>query len=238
MVYVAYGQGINIIFYLFSFDTLFIRSLWYGGFRSYFWCLSYNYFNKDPRRTGHWGISSFASFIGGFLTGIITNPIDIVYNRQAADQLYPEHLKRNYKSFIDGLVKVNAEGALFRGAVACGISYGMLLGSMSHFYDFSKEYLYWFFGPTAWLRPLILLPTTLLGIALYLPFDNIKVRYHTMTALPNGEMPYKSFLDAFRKIIKYECNPRQHSSLMALHAGGVSAFWRLYFTLMLVRYNI
>lgn len=134
------------------------------------------------------------------MAGVVTNPIDIVYNRQAADALYPRHLSRNYSSFIDGLTKAHLEGALFRGAVASGLAYGALLGSMSNFYDFNKEYWYWFFGPADWLRPVILLPTALLGMACYLPFDNIKVRFHTMTPLPNGEMPYKSFLHCFTSV--------------------------------------
>jgi hypothetical protein len=32
-----------------GFDSLIVRSLWYGGFRPYFWSLFYNLFNKDPR---------------------------------------------------------------------------------------------------------------------------------------------------------------------------------------------
>jgi hypothetical protein len=74
-----------------------------------------------------------------------------------------------------------------------------LLGSMSNFYDFAKEYCYWFFDSTEWLRPMILVPTAVLGVMLYLPFDNIKVRYHTMTPLPNCEMPYKSYIEAIIK---------------------------------------
>ena len=134
------------------------------------------------------------------MAGVITNPVDIVYNRQVADSLYPSHLARNYSSFIDGLTKVHLEGSLFRGAVASGLSCGMLLGSMSNFYDFNKEYWYWFFGATEWLRPIILLPTALLGMGLSLPFDNIKVRFHTMTPLPNGEMPYKGVFDCFSSV--------------------------------------
>jgi hypothetical protein len=184
-----------------GFDTLFARSIWYGTVRSYLWCLCYNRVNPDPRRSPHWSVASLASFSAGFMSGVITNPIDIVYNRQAADALYPDFLRRNYSNLIDGLIKVNAEGALMRGAVASGVSYGMLLASMSAFYDHQKEYWYWFFGPTDWLRPMILIPTAILGTCLYLPFDNIKVRFHTQTALPNGEMPYKGFIETFTKVI-------------------------------------
>jgi hypothetical protein len=210
-----------------------VRSFWYGGFRPYFWSLFYNYFNTDPRRSKHWSVSCFAGFMGGFCAGVLTNPIDIVYNRQVADALYPQHLQRNYSSFIDGLTKVHAEGALFRGAVASGVAYGMLNGGMSNFYDYLKEYFYWFFGPTVWLRPLILMPTVYLGVCLYLPFDNIRTRFHTMTPLPNGEMPYTGFFDAFAKINKYEADVFKYSSPIAFLNGAVPAFWRLFISLFI-----
>lgn len=147
-----------------------------------------------------WPVSSTASFLGGFFAGVINNPIDIVYNRQVSDSLLPEGLKRNYKGFFDGLVKVQMEGSMMRGAIAAGMASGALLASMSNVYDFMKEYCYWFFGPTSWLRPMILVPTCALGTFCYLPFDNVKVRLHNMTALPDGEMPYKGVYDALSKV--------------------------------------
>jgi hypothetical protein len=204
------------------------RSFWYGGFRPYFWSLFYNYFNRDPRRTAHWTVCSFAGFLGGFCAGVISNPIDLVYNRQVADALYPKHLQRGYTSFIDGLLKVHAEGALFRGSVASGFALGMMNGGMSNFYDWTKEYLYWIFGPAHWLRPVLLAPTVYLGVCLYLPFDNIRVRFHTMTPLPNGEMPYSGFLDCIQKILKYEASLQKYSSPIAMLSGGVPAFWRMF----------
>ena len=178
-------------------------------------------------------MASFAGFLGGFCAGVVTNPIDLVYNRQVADALYPKGLQRNYTSFFDGLTKVHAEGALFRGAVASGVAYGMLNGGMSSFYDYLKEYFYWIFGPTMWLRPMILIPTTALGVCLYLPFDNIRVRFHTMTPLPNGEMPYKGVTDAFFKILRYEADVYKYSSPIAFLNGGVPAFWRLFTSLFI-----
>jgi hypothetical protein len=105
---------------------------------------------------------------------------------------------------------------------------------MSNLYDYMKEYMYWWFGPTSWLRPIILLPTTALGVALYLPFDNIKVRMHNMTPLPNGELPYSSAFDAFNKIARYEADVFKYSSPFAFLSGGMPAFWRLFITLYLV----
>ena len=148
-----------------------------------------------------------------------------------ADALYPKELQRGYTGFFDGLNKVHAEGAIFRGAFASGIAFGVLNCSMSSFYDFIKEYCYWIFGPAEFLRPMILLPTTFLGTCLYLPFDNIKVRYHTMTPLPNGEMPYNGYFDTLLKIYRYEADVYKYSSPIAFLSGGVPAFWRLFISL-------
>ncbi len=131
---------------------------------------------------------------------------------------------------------MHLEGSLFRGAVASGIAYGMLNSSMSSFYDYGKEYFYWFFGATEFLRPLLLIPTTLIGLCFYLPFDNLKVRYHTMTPLPNGEMPYRGILSTIGQILKYEANVYKYSSALAFMNGGLPAFIKLYITLFTVIY--
>ena len=174
--------------------------------------------------------------MGGFCAGVIANPVDIVYNRQVADALYPQGLQRNYTSFLNGLTRVHLEGALFRGAVASGIAIGMLHSTMSNVYDFLKEYYYWFVGPSAFLRPFCLAHCTLLGLMFYLPFDNLKVRFHTMTPLPNGEMPYKSLSDAMAIILEKEGNRKYLSSVLALYNGGVPALMRMFLSLYGVFY--
>ena len=211
------GVGIKGLFT--GYDSLLMRGLWGGSWRTYFWCYFYNQVNKDPRRAPHWSIGTLASFLGGFCAGVITNPVDVIYNRQAADALYPKGLSRNYSSFLHGLSSIHVEGALFRGAIASGVSAGVSLCSMSYIYDQFKELLYFWFGPTQWLRPLALFPTAFFGTAMYLPFDNCKVRLHTMRALPTGEMPYNGLLDCASKIIKYECQINKLSNIFAFHNG-------------------
>ena len=174
---------------------------------------------------------SFTNFLAGFGAGAISNPIDIVYNRQAADALFPKENRRNYSSFINGLVRANNEGVLMRGAVASGLSYGLLLASMSSFYDWFKEYMYFFFGPTDWLRATCLVPTALIGSYVYLPFDNIKTRLHVMTALPDGRMPYKGVYDALTKITTYESFIGKFTNLHAFHNGFASFYIKLYISL-------
>jgi hypothetical protein len=172
--------------------------------------------------------------MGGFAAGVLANPVEIVYNRQAADALYPRHLQRNYSNFFDGLLKCNHEKVLFRGAVATGCAFGALNASMSGIYDYLKEYLYYFFGPPKWLRPLVLIPTAAIGAAAYLPFDNIKVRLHTMRALPNGQLPYLGVRDGLGKVLSFEGNSFSYSSAVCLLSGYVPTYVRLYFTLLFV----
>ena len=114
--------------------------------------------------------------------------------------MLPQGFKRNYSSFIDGLIKANHEKVLFRGVGASALALGGLGGSMSNVYDFLKEFNYFIFGPVVWLRPVCLIPTALAGAIFYLPFDNIRTRLHTMKSLPNGELPYQGTFDAMEKV--------------------------------------
>ena len=131
-------------------------------------------------------------------------------------------------------MKLSAERAIMRGAIASGTAYGFLNSSMNSIYDFCKEYMYYWFGPAQWLRPTCLLVASAFGVGFYLPFDNIKVRMHTMTELPDGRMPYEGVIDAFRKIFVFESNIAKHSSIGAFYNGGLAAFCKIYVTLIIV----
>ena len=146
----------------------------------------------------------------------------------------PEKVRRNYHSLYDGLRKINCEaGSCTRGALANGLSLFFLYGTISPLYDFLKEYYYYFFGPTIWLRPTILVPTIFLGTALSLPFDNIKTRLHNMHKLPDGRLPYNGTFDAFLKAIYYESSYSKYSNIFSFGAGFVPAFLRNYFTVLI-----
>ena len=55
------------------------------------WGFSYFYdkINKDSRRLARPDYFVFAGILGGFTAGVVTNPIDIVFNRMQVDELYP-----------------------------------------------------------------------------------------------------------------------------------------------------
>ena len=103
--------------------------------------------------------------------------------------MYPAKARRNYKSFLDGFVKVAEEGALFRGAGAYGLKFaGMFAGGGT--FDWMKENMFFFFGPISFVR----LTSTAVGIAtavaFSMPFDAIATRMHTQRPMPNGVLPY------------------------------------------------
>jgi solute carrier family 25 oxoglutarate transporter 11 len=160
----------------------------------------YDWINQDPRRTARPDYYVMAGLGGGMLAGVLTNPIEMVFARQQADELYSQSYRRNYKSFTHGLMKVVDEGVMFRGAAANGLKYGMLCASMTNVYDLIKENTYYWFGPSFINRLVATLGATLLGTMLTLPFDAIRLRMHLMRPLPNGELPYTSSMDCAVKM--------------------------------------
>ena len=178
-------------------------------------------------------VSILSHFITGFTVGLITNPIDIVYTRQAADALIPKDARRNYTSFLKGINSVIKEGATGRGALSGGLAFGALMASLPHFYDYLKEYLFFFFGPTYWLRPTCLITTLLLGAVISLPIDNIKTRLHLMSALPDGRMPYKGDIDCFKKAIRYDCNYPKFGNITNLHSGFSAYILKNFISIMI-----
>lgn len=233
MVYEIYDSGAGTKGLFSGWDAQFAKGLYQSAIKTFLWCHIYNYYNDDPRRVRSLGVSTFTNFLAGFGAGLLTNPIDLVYNRIVADPLFPKENRRNYSSFINGLIRANNEGVLFRGALASGLSYGLMLASLSNLYDYLKEYLFYFFGPTDWLRPTVLLPVTFVGAYIYLPFDNIRTRLHIMTPLPDGRYPYLGLVDAFKKICLYEADPKKYSSLHVFHNGFISFYVRLYVSLFI-----
>jgi len=112
-----------------------------------------------------------AGVLGGMTAGIVTNPIDIVFNRMQVDEMYPERARRNYRHFLDGLYRTMEEGALMRGSIANGLKLAMICSSMSGIYDLCKENSYYFLGPH-WLNRLWSTTVAcLVGTLASLPFD-------------------------------------------------------------------
>jgi len=196
-----------------SIDAFVIRTFAYTTARVWGFCYFYDWINPDARRIARPDYMVAAGLAGGFVAGVVTNPVDIVFARMQVDELYPAAARRNYKHFLDGLYKVTAEGAIWRGSMANGLRIGALCASMTSIYDWIKENCYYVLGPH-WLNRFVGTATAVtFGTIASMPFDMIRVRLQTMRPLPNGVYPYKGFWDCAIKIIKYECSPDKSSNL-------------------------
>lgn len=83
-----------------------MRTIGYTTARVWAFCYFYDMLNHDPRRVARIDYFAYAGILGGVTAGIVTNPIDIVFNRMQVDEMYPKEARRNYRNFIDGLMKV------------------------------------------------------------------------------------------------------------------------------------
>jgi dicarboxylate transporter 10 len=153
-----------------------MRTLAYTTARVWGYLYFYDKLNKDPRRQPRIDGYVFSGVLGGVVTGILTNPVDTVFARMQVDDCYPVQARRNYKNFLDGLYKVTEEGALFRGAIANGLKIGLLLGTMTGIHDLCKENSYYFLGPSTINRFFGTAAACLVGTAVSMPFDMIRLR--------------------------------------------------------------
>jgi hypothetical protein len=165
--------------------------------------------------------------------GVLSNPFEIVFTRMQADGLYPDQCKRNYKSFVDGLIRVTEEKALMRGALANGLKLAGIVSVASATLDWMKENMFFFFGPIFLNKLVSITAGVATATAISMPFDTIRNRLHTMRPLPNGQMPYENTLDCFHKIIKYECSFDKASNFGAFYTGGQAYFGRMWLIAML-----
>ncbi len=132
--------------------------------------------NKDPRRLARPDYYVAAGLAGGAIAGIVSNPVEVVFTRMQADEMYPVQARRNYQNFFDGLFKVAEEGALMRGALANGLKVGVLCASMTSIFDLCKENSYYFLGPSWVNRFWSTAVAVTLGTVISMPFDMIKTR--------------------------------------------------------------
>ncbi len=95
-----------------SYEGLALKTMAYTNVRLMSYGYFYDWVNHDPRRMARGDYMLYAGLVGGFLTGVATNPLDCVFTRMQVDEMYPENYRRNYKSFYDAFTKTLDEGAL------------------------------------------------------------------------------------------------------------------------------
>lgn len=220
-----------------SLDAFAIRTVTYTTFRIWGFLYFYDWINPDARRVAKADFYAYAALAGGAAGGLLANPFQIVFARMQVDEMYPEKARRNYRNFLDGLVKVSEEGALFRGSLAYSLKLaGLVAGGGA--YDYVKENMFYFFGPISFNRFVGTAAGVATAMAFSMPFDAIATRMHTQRPLPNGELPYKNSLDCFAKMFKYECSFDHFSNLGAFYSGGQAYFARLYAIAIVTQYML
>lgn len=211
-----------------SLDGFLLRTLAFTTGRIACFGYFYDWLNSDPRRQARPDAYAAAGLLGGLTLGILTNPVDIVFTRMQADEMYDPRMRYNYKNFIDGLIRTSQEGALMRGAVFNGLRHGGVLAVVTPVYDWVKEQFWYIYGPTELFRLVSCLVASILATAIAHPFDSMRTRMHTMRALPNGQMPYRDSLDALLKFYSYESQIRFNSNGGGLYAGCYAACIRTF----------
>jgi hypothetical protein len=208
-----------------------LRTTWYTTSRLASFGYFYDWINNDPRRQARPDAYFMAGAVGGLVTGVLTNPVDIAFTRMQADEMYEPAYRRNYKNFFDAFIRTAQEGSLMKGAVANGLKYGVPLAVVTPIYDWLKEQSWYIYGPMEIWRILSCVGASIVAVAAGHPFDNLRIRMHTMRNLPDGRAPYADSLDAFWKCYRYEGNIRHNSNLMSIYAGSYAAFLRMFLIL-------
>lgn len=189
----------------------------------------YNYFFERKKReqgfVSFWqkvGISSFAGFTGA----IVGTPADLALVRFQADGTLPPAERRNYKHVGDAFSRiVREEGVLglWKGSAptivrALAINIMMLTSN-----DQIKEMLTKWRGLAKPDQTSVLTASAISGFLssfVSLPFDNIKTKMQKQKPLPDGTLPYKSFVDCFSKSVANE---------------GISGLWIGFFPTYYIR---
>lgn len=101
----AAGGGIRKFYS--KLDAFFMRTVAYTTTRLGCFLYFYDWINPDPRRQAPIDFYGYAALAGGMTAGFLSNPFEIVFTRMQVDEMYPEQCRRNYKGFVDGLIKVS-----------------------------------------------------------------------------------------------------------------------------------
>ena len=76
-----------------SYEGFFFKTVGYTTVRVSAFLYFYDWFNKDPRRYARPEMLLYSAIPAGLITGILTNPIDLVFTRMQAEELY----HKNYR---------------------------------------------------------------------------------------------------------------------------------------------
>jgi solute carrier family 25 (mitochondrial oxoglutarate transporter), member 11 len=179
--------------------------------------------NKEYKNSVPIWLKGLFSIAAGGLGSIVGNPADLALIRMQSDHTLPIEKRRNYTGVFNALARIfKEEGplALWKGATptvirAMALNFGML-GP----YDQAKETLSKVFGTFKGIGITSSAIAAFFACLFSLPFDNVKTKFQKMIKEPDGQYPYRSFLDCFSKSLKNE-------GLIGLYAGFPTFVFRI-----------
>merc|ERR1719373_206989 len=149
------------------------------------------------------------SMVAGGIGAVIGTPPDAALVRLQADGMLPPAERRNYKGAIDALSRMAREEGMKGFFSGCGPTVGrglaMNVGMLSS-YDSYKELVGPFCGgkdsqATRFVGGFL---SGWTAATFALPFDFVKSRLQAQKPGADGKMPYNSFLDCAKKVMKAE----------------------------------
>lgn len=153
------------------------------------------------------GEKAIASLGSGALAAFIATPFDLALIRFQADGTLPIEQRRNYRNWLDALVKVvRTEGFLhlWKGAFPTIVrAMSMNLGMLAP-YEECKQRLRKYFGDGYVTYISSSFVAGILAAFLGLPPDNMKTKIQKMKSGPDGKMPYSGFMDCVGKTLRQE----------------------------------
>jgi solute carrier family 25 oxoglutarate transporter 11 len=163
---------------------------------------------KEANRAPNFFERAGAGLTAGGIAALIGNPADLALIRMQSDGLKPLAEQARYRSVIDALARISrTEGilALWGGAYptvirAMALNFGQLA-----FFSEAKQQLKQY--PQLSGTAQTLTASAIAGFFasfFSLPFDFVKTRLQKQQKGPNGELPYKSMLDCFKKVAREE----------------------------------
>jgi len=148
-----------------------------------------------------------AGLAAGGLGALCGNPADLSLIRMQGDGLRPIAERANYKGVGDALIRIaRSEGILrlWAGASPTIVrAMALNFGQLAFFSEAKAQLKTTSLGPTVQT----LSASAIAGFFasfFSLPFDFVKTRVQQQRPGANGQMPYKSMLDCFRKVVQQE----------------------------------
>uniref|UniRef100_A0A0G4FZT9 Mitochondrial 2-oxoglutarate/malate carrier protein n=1 Tax=Chromera velia CCMP2878 TaxID=1169474 RepID=A0A0G4FZT9_9ALVE len=188
-------------------DAGIIRQLTYTTARLGIFRVTSNALKKEGETTIPLWKKAFAGLFAGALGSVIGNPADLSLIRMQADGTLPPEQRRNYTGVFNAMSRITQEEGvlgLWKGCAptvyrAMALNLGMLAS-----YDQAKEMLTKSVGPGMVTNLTASAISGFFAVTFSLPFDFVKTRIQKQQPDAAGNVPYRSTLHCFTKVMAQE----------------------------------